>query len=458
MPRRFARALVVPAATLTALLVLPVGSCSPEPDVVHDPIPNFEDGFVELFDGSTLDGWVTKGGRYDGNARWTAEGGVLSGREGDNHAGGLIYTERMYSSFVFACEARVSYPFDSGVFVRMLPRDSGLKGAQVTLDYRPDGEVGAIYADGFLQHNKTAKDAFKRDEWNDLVVECIGPDMHIRFWLNGDLVTEYRLPDGSTGYASHGRIGLQVHGGRDDPEGATAEFRNIRIRELPQHDDRVFTCGERGMLEPTAVGAADGWKPLFNGRDLDGWEPVGSPDGYDVRDGSLVLPATGGGGYIRTTADYRDFDLRMDFVIHKMTNSGLFLRADRAGGDPAYSGCEIQILDDFNWEAVTGHQLRPWQFTGSLYASVPAGAHGALHPLGVWNTYEITYRGSRLRVALNGVELYDVDTHDVPVAYPDKKKFADRAQAGFIGLQRHAPADFEGDVVAAFRNIYIREL
>ena len=41
--------------------------------------------FTPLFDGRTLDGWITKGGRYDGNAQWTVEDGVICGREGADH-------------------------------------------------------------------------------------------------------------------------------------------------------------------------------------------------------------------------------------------------------------------------------------------------------------------------------------------------------------------------------------
>jgi hypothetical protein len=155
--------------------------------------------------------------------------------------------------------------------------------------------------------------------------------------------------------------------------------------------------------------------------------------------------------------DYRDFELRMDFKIGEMANSGVFLRGDREGGDPAYSGCEVQILDDFDWEAVTGSRLREWQFTGSLYASVPP-AQRALKPLGGWNTYHITYVGSRLKVELNGVTLYDVDTFEVPVAYEDQPAFRDRVAAGFIGLQRHAPRQAAGEAWAWFKNIFIREL
>ena len=99
-----------------------------------------------------------------------------------------------------------------------------------------------------------------------------------------------------------------------------------------------------------------------------------------------------------TDEDFRDFHLRLDFKIARMANSGLFLRAAREGGNPAFSGCEIQILDDFNWERATDSKLKPWQFTGSLYGSVPPAVK-ALNPIGSWNSLEIRYVGSRLNVS-----------------------------------------------------------
>lgn len=210
-----------------------------------------------------------------------------------------------------------------------------------------------------------------------------------------------------------------------------------------------------GLLTLTEAGRDAGWTPLFNGADLTGWEPAGGTTAADyvVSDGELRFPKKGNDGYIRTATDHRDFELRLDFRIGSMCNSGLFLRGDRAGGNPAYSGCEIQILDDFDWEEVTGSTLRPYQFTGGLYGSVPPGVK-ALRPLGEWNRYEVSYVGSRIAVKLNGELLYDVDTHAVDATPP----FAERAETGFIGLQRHAPAQVKDDVYASFRNVFVRDV
>ena len=394
--------------------------------------------FKTLFDGRSLGGWTEKGGRYDGEAVWTASKGNIVGRTGPNGEGGLLYTEDDYSSFVLELETKIDHPFDSGVFVHMVPREIDLKGAQVTLDYRDGGEIAGIYSDGWLQNNKSVKERF-REGWNHIEVRVTGFEFRIEVWLNGDKVTDYQLPADAKGFASSGKIGVQVHGG--NPGEKEARFRNIRIRELP-----VF-----GDEQPDT----EGWEDLFNGEDLDGWEKHGVQEGYRVVEGELLFPAEGG-GHIATTEDFKDFRLRLDFKTARMANSGLFLRAARDGSNPAFSGCEVQILDDFNWEATTNSTLKPWQFCGSLYGSVAPGQR-ALNPIGEWNTYEVLYRGSRLALALNGKLLYDVDTHALT---PESgAPFAERAGEGFIGLQVHSPgADFEGDTALWFRNVEIQRL
>ena len=223
--------------------------------------------------------------------------------------------------------------------------------------------------------------------------------------------------------------------------------------EEPPESREAFTEAADGRLVLTDIGRAEGWISLFNGRDLEGWEPSGgtTSEDYVVIDGELRFPREGKDGYIRTAADFEDFELVLDFKIAFMCNSGLFLRGDRAGGNPAFSGCEVQILDDFNWEKVTSSTLKPYQLTGGLYGSVPA-AERVLRPLGEWNRYRVRYVGSRIRVELNDTLLYHVDTHEVAGDPP----FTERAPRGFIGLQRHAPAQVRDEHYACFRNVWVR--
>jgi hypothetical protein len=315
-----------------------------------------------------------------------------------------------------------------------------------------------VYSDGFYFHNTKAKERWKRDEWNRVRVRCAGDPMHLEMWLNGEKITDYRIPEGSGEFAKTGKIGLQVHGGSDAPPTAKVMFKNVRLRELPDDAGRYWTADRDGALALTPAGERAGWRALFNGRDLEGWEATGDGQGYRVRDGVLEFLAAGGSPHLATKRDYTDFQLRLDFKIAKMANSGLFLRAARDGSNPAFSGCEIQILDDFNWESVTNTTLAPYQFSGGLYGAVPPGAKGALRPLGEWNTYQVTYQGDHIVTVLNGRVLYDVHTTELE-HLSQGAPFAERAKTGFIGLQRHAPGGtLEGDAYAWFRNLYIREL
>ncbi|MFO1053804.1 MAG: DUF1080 domain-containing protein [Planctomycetota bacterium] len=439
------RHLFLTASLFTSLVV----AQQPEKDA-KETAPQAAPVRRPIFDGKSLEGWTPVGGHYDGKAQWTVEDGAIVGRSGENKAGGLLYTTQTWHSFDVTMRTRIDWPFDSGVFVRMAPAG---KGGQVTLDWREGGEIGGIYADGWLQHNAEGAAKFKRDAWNDIRVRCTGRDYRLEFWLNGEKLTDYRLPVGSEGYAPTGLLGLQVHpGGESDT--AAARFEHIELVELPVFDLAEFDCDEGGFLSPKKD---RGWEPLLDDK-LSKWDAHGGDGAGFVCDGKVLsLLTQGSAGDLRTKADYRDFVLRLDFKVLRHANSGVFLRAARTDADPAYSGCEIQVLDDFHWEEDNNYKLKPWQFSGSLYGSVPAGHKGALYPLGCWNTYEIRFQGGRLRCELNGVELYDVDTLGLK---PEQgEPFAKRVAEGFLGLQRHAPGGkIDGDAYAWYRNVFVKRL
>jgi thiamine biosynthesis lipoprotein len=235
-------------------------------------------------------------------------------------------------------------------------------------------------------------------------------------------------------------------------------LRNLRLRELTSVEVSGFKETASGLLELTERGVELGWKNLI-AAGLPEWvEHTGSYSQkvreHLVIDDVLQIPKTGG-AQLRTEDDYQDFRLRLDFKLAPGANSGLFLRGDRKGGDPAYSGCEIQIIDDHGWERIVGSALKDTQQCGSLYAAVPANAPGALKRAGEWNTYELLYLGSRLTVALNGTLLYDVDTHELEDAKPP---FAERVAMGFIGLQRYGAPHVEGPTALWVRNMFVRPL
>ena len=114
------------------------------------------------------------------------------------------------------------------------------------------------------------------------------------------------------------------------------------------------------MLSPAGALAADEWKPLFNGKDLTGWQPIGgAATSWHVEDDMLYCSG-GGGGWLSTDKEYANFELELEFRLPPGGNSGVFLRAPKEG-DGAYAGMEIQVLDDEAKEYAT---IQPWQHCG----------------------------------------------------------------------------------------------
>jgi hypothetical protein len=201
----------------------------------------------------------------------------------------------------------------------------------------------------------------------------------------------------------------------------------------------VVSCLTAGAAEP-------GFKPLFNGKNLDGWKLVrGIGPGYVVKNGILVCPPDGGGNLF-TGKEYANFVLRLDFKLSEGGNNGVGIRAPYEG-DAAFQGMEIQVLDD---PAPRYKNIKPGQHCGSIYDVFPA-KQGALKPTGKWNRYEITAKGRRVKIVMNGKTVVDADLATV-TAPEVLKRHPGLARAtghiGFLGHKSHVE----------FRNIKLKEL
>jgi Domain of Unknown Function (DUF1080) len=214
---------------------------------------------------------------------------------------------------------------------------------------------------------------------------------------------------------------------------------------------------------PALLHAQDaGFTPLFNGKDLTGWvygrrstgEPNKTGKGYQVKDGILFTTEQDGGNLF-TEKEYTDFVLRFDFKLTANANNGIGIRAPLEG-DAAYTGIEIQVLDDSGSKYTS---LRPAQYHGSVYHMFPA-KRGFQKPVGEWNTEEITVRGRQITIRLNGETIVDANLDDVKdpallakhrdLSKPEGSRGIANTK-GHIGLLGHG-AHVE------FRNLRIKEL
>lgn len=184
-------------------------------------------------------------------------------------------------------------------------------------------------------------------------------------------------------------------------------------------------------------------RALFNGRDLTGWQEIGSTGAWTVEDG--VLHCNGqrdGYAWLCSEERYGDFELTFDWKISPDGNSGVFLRAPGPEGRTSMLGFEVQIIDDSDHTDLT-------DVSGSIFRRVSAqGLYS--RPVGEWNTVKITCVGRHVRVELNGHLASEADFDTVP-AQGDDPPMSNVPDVGHIGLQNH------GSVVK-FRNIRLREI
>lgn len=201
------------------------------------------------------------------------------------------------------------------------------------------------------------------------------------------------------------------------------------------------------QAEESAEKLDNGFVSLFNGKSLAGW--TGSLDGYAVEAGNLVCVA-GGKGNLQTEKEFTDFVMRFEFKLTPGANNGLGIRCPKlAEGNLHLDGIELQILDD---TAEKYNSLKPYQYHGSVYGIVPA-QQGALKPIGEWNQQEVTVKGRRIKVVLNGKTIVDADLDEATrTGTLDGQPHPGLARnSGYIGFLGH------GDRVD-FRRIQIKEL
>lgn len=210
--------------------------------------------------------------------------------------------------------------------------------------------------------------------------------------------------------------------------------------------------------------AAQDWKILYNGKNLDGWESKGDGAWKVLSDGTLIgFPVSGARNpfgsawpvtiteeqyrnwrqaqsWLYTVNEFGEYDLHLEYLTPAGGNSGVSIRDNTRGKyaygstpdfskTPAHFGYEIQIISG----------VKTKYPTGSIYLFAPAVfGHEKEND---WNSLDIESRRDNIRVRLNG--------HEV-ASHPGE---AGRPATGPIGLQLH-----DRFSLILFRNIRIREI
>ncbi len=196
----------------------------------QEAAPGDRGGWVLLFNGENLDGWI----QINGTAQYKVEDGVILGTTSEGSPNSFLCTKQRYSDFVLEFEVMVDDRLNSGVQIRSnsFPdyQNGRVHGYQVEI--AAGGWSGYIYdearrnkwVDEIHCDKEASRSAFKKGEWNKYIVLCTGDDIFT--WING--INVAHISDRMT---REGFIGLQVHAFQGDSP-AWVKWRNIRIREL----------------------------------------------------------------------------------------------------------------------------------------------------------------------------------------------------------------------------------
>ncbi len=185
----------------------------------------------------------------------------------------------------------------------------------------------------------------------------------------------------------------------------------------------ICVFGLLSVVPVQDVSAQDGWTTLFDGSNLNNFNPIGDAN-WEIADGAVG--ADSGSGFLVTKESYADFELTLEFWVDEPANSGIFVRCADAMSVTDRNSYEVNIYDT--------RADQTYRTGGIVHIAAP---NTVIMTGGKWNSYEIKAQGSRLMVTLNGEDMVDVqDT-----------QFAD----GPIALQY-------GLGIVKFRNVRVRGL
>ena len=382
-------------------------------------------GFVDLFNGKDLSGWIAPEGEHT----WKVIDGVLD----YSAMGGHLVSQKEYGDYILQFEWRFKQttgdPYNAKVFnpdgtqkvdadgnpmtVPIANADSGVytrgePSSQINLWCWPCGS-GQIWANHRSPDPELVRGALPLvnadnpvGEWNSMQISMIGEAVTVV--LNGRLVIDSRMP----GVGNRGPILLQHHGkfdpatGTYSPASALIQFKNIKIKEIP----------------PAASVADDGWVTLLD-KDFDGMRfkfvDPGNKDAYITKNKNTfkitngILECSGEpSGYVATEKVYKDYILEADLMFVRPEgltnyqefrgNSGILAHVSPGEGIKVWPrSIEVQ-----GYNRQMARILPIPRDLDCPYVSDFDAIDRVRRPLGQWNTMRIETTGNTMTVHLNG--------------------------------------------------------
>lgn len=239
------------------------------PDGLQHPTPAFDtqpsaDGWIDLFDGSTLNGWA----HLNGGHRFTVEDGAIVGRTVESSASmnSFLCTLQEFDDFELELETTIDRITNSGIQIRSQVRPVAMTGrsfeaaagrvngpqVEIRRSYKGQPATGLLYGEAmgtdWLSSQQKIDEGhphFVNEGWNKLRIVANGP--RIQTWVNGHPVEDI-VNDAVHKTHARGFIGLQIHGlsarevnlpanagsGITTSQPLIIRWRNIRIRPLPK--------------------------------------------------------------------------------------------------------------------------------------------------------------------------------------------------------------------------------
>jgi hypothetical protein len=205
-----------------------------------------------------------------------------------------------------------------------------------------------------------------------------------------------------------------------------------------------------------------GWKLLFDGKDLKGWHSFKrdtAAANWIVKDGQIQYDRThnDAGDDLVTDGEYENYELQLQWRITPGGNSGIIFDVQEAPkyGATYQTGAEMQVLDNVG----ASDNKKQNHLAGCLYDMI--GDATVSHPVepGGWNQVRLIQNKGHLTVYLNGTKTVDVQIGspewDAALAQSKFKEkfFADfmKVQKGHIAIQKHPGA-------SGWKNMKIREI